>query len=156
MAKIAVLNDTPEVVVLLSRFLTQGHHEFLERVGTSDFVMATLIDFQPDLILIPMYRDPALIGQQFTDYQTDIQGTEILVKVSEEPRLAGVPVIVFGFSTTDREMPERFRKRARVDHFLTFPEGLQELNPLISSLVGPALGGRRDIDKVRAEGRRQP
>lgn len=152
MAKIAVVNDTPEVVVLLSNFLTQGHHEFLKRIGTSQYVVDSIIDFKPDLLLVPLYRKIDAIGAPITDYTHQITGTAMLQRMSECPDLAHVPIVVFAFSTRLQEMPEDYRRKVRFNAFLSFPDGLQELNPTISSLVGPALGELSDVEKVRRGG----
>lgn len=152
MAKIAVLNDTPEVVVLLSNFLTHGNHEFLKRIGTSQYVMDSVVAFRPDLILVPMYRKPEVVGKGVTDYEDQIMGTAMLKRLSQCPELAGVPIVVFAFSTRLAEMPPAYRQQVRFNAYLHFPEGLQELNPTISSLVGPALGDLSDVDKVRRGG----
>lgn len=152
MAKIAILNDTPEVVVLLSNFLTLGHHEFLKRIGTSQYVMDSIVAFHPDLILIPLYRVPEAMGAPVTDYAAQVKGVAMLERICECPELAQVPILVFGFSTKLSEMPEDIREKVRFNAFLTFPEGLQELNPTISSLVGPALGDMMDVEKVRRGG----
>lgn len=154
MAKIAVLNDTPEVVVLLSNFLTQGHHTFLKRVGTSHFVMDSIVAFEPDLMLLPLYRKPEVIGRAVTDYPHQIMGSAMLERVSRCAELDRVPIVVFAFSTRLQEMPADFRQKVRFDAYLLFPEGLQELNPTISSLVGPALGTLTDVEKVRRGGGR--
>lgn len=154
MAKIAVLNDTPEVVVLLSRFLTHGRHTFFKRIGTSRFVLDSIVAFGPDLMIVPLYRAPEALGSPITDYRTQIKGSEMLEHLSRCPELAAVPIVVFGFSTRLQEMPEDFRSTVRFNVFLGFPEGLQELNPTISSLVGPALGAMTDVQKVRRGGGR--
>jgi len=152
MAKIAILNDTPEVVVLLSNFLTQGHHEFLKRIGTKEFVVDDIVAFAPDLILVSLYRAPEAVGRPLSDYATQIKGAAMLERISQCPELARVPILVFAISTTLSEMPEEVRRRVRFSRFLTFPEGLQELNPIISSLVGPAHGDMTDVEKVRKGG----
>ncbi len=152
MAKIGILNDTPEVVVLLGNFLTQGNHEFLKRIGTSQFVMDSIVDFAPDLILVPLYRRPEAIGKPVTDYQEQIVGTAMLERLARCPELQEVPIVVFAFSTRLAEMPPDFRQKVRFNAYLSFPEGLQELNPTISSLIGPALGDLSDVEKVRRGG----
>lgn len=154
MAKIAVLNDTPEVVVLLTNFLTHGHHTFFKRIGTSQFVIDSIVAFGPDVMVLPLYRAPEALGAPITNYREQIHGSAMLERVSQCPELAAVPIVIFGFSTRPEEMPDDYRSRVRFDVFLTFPEGLQDLNPTISSLVGPALGALSDVEKVRRGGGR--
>lgn len=151
MAKIAILNDTPEVVVLLGNFITQGHHEFLKRIGTSRYVLETIVAFGPDLMVVPLYRVPECIGLPITDYATQVKGAHMLEHLCTCPALDRVPIIVFAFSTRLQEMPAELRKKVRFNAFLTFPDGLQELNPTISSLVGPALGEMEDVERVRRD-----
>lgn len=137
-AKIAILDDAPEVVTLLSRFLTQREDLFMGRVGETPRVMAQLTAFQPDLLLIPLYRAPERLALPLEDLYRDVPGARMLETLARTPALADVPLLVFSFSVRPEELPSDFRARIRYDAFLLFPEGLQELNPLISGFLGPA------------------
>jgi hypothetical protein len=149
MAKIAILNDSPEVVALLGHFITQGRHEFLNRIGANDRMIAGVVDFVPDLIVVPIHRVPASIDRPIGDVDADIYGLSIFRLVMNEPALDGVPVIVFGFYVRETDMPPDIRDSGRYKSFLEFPLGLQELNPLISGTVGPAEGSLEDVKRVR-------
>lgn len=142
MAKIALIDDSPEIVALVAQALTVGNHEFLKQIGTSDFVLKRAIDFRPDLIVLPMHRRLETANRPIQDYRADVSGTSVLEMIVNEPTLKDVPIILFGFFTTEADMPEAYRRRVRYDDFLVFPTGLQELNPLISGRVGPAKGHR--------------
>ncbi len=149
MAKIAILNDEPEVVTLLSRFLTVRGDAFMKRVGDTARVIDQVRAFQPDLILVPLYRPPGLIGLPLPNGFSDIHGAAMLEAFSRTPELAHVPLVVFSFSVRPEELPPHWLDSRR-HVFLRFPEGLQELNPVISGLVGPAKGSTDDLERLRA------
>jgi hypothetical protein len=146
LAKIAILNDEPEVVTLLSRFLTIRGDAFMKLVGETARVIDQVIAFQPDLILIPLYRPPELIGMPLPNGLRDVRGAAMLETVSQAPELAEVPLVVFSFSVRPEELPPARRLQA----FLSFPEGLQELNPVISGFIGPAKGSTDDLERLRS------
>lgn len=150
MARIAIIDDDSEVVALIYQFLTHGHHEFLKLIGATRYTVASLVAFKPEVIVVPLYRTHGAIGRALVDYRSDIKGAVTLERVSERPELAGVPLIVFGFSTLPEEMPEDFRARVRISEFLLFPEGLQLLNPTISGYVGSAKGTPEEFADLRA------
>jgi hypothetical protein len=149
MAKIAIVNDASEVVVLLFQFLTHGHHEFFKMIGQSHFVVDSLVAFRPDVIVLPLYRRPEAIGRAVVDYRRDIMGATMLELLSARPELAEVPIILFGISTLPGEMPPAFLARVHYADFLTFPDGLQVLNPTISGYVGSASGTPEDFERLK-------
>jgi CheY-like chemotaxis protein len=149
MAKIAILDDEPEVVTLLSRFLTVRSDAFMRRVGDTARVAAQVVAFQPDLILIPLYRPSHLIARPLTDFFQDVRGAGMLDMISRIPALHDVPLILFSFSVRLDELPPNLLGRCTA--FLTFPEGLHELNPTISGFVGPAQGSLEDLHRLRAD-----
>lgn len=151
MAKIAIINDSPEIVALVAQAMTVGHHEFLKLIGATDFMMQRVVDFKPDLIVLPLHRRQDSVNRAIANYHDDVSGTEVLEMASDEPSLKDVPIILFGFFTTEADMPESYRRQIRYDDFLVFPTGLQELNPLISGRIGPAKGTRADALKVRKQ-----
>jgi hypothetical protein len=149
MARIAIINDESEVVALIFQFLTHGHHEFFKAIGVSRYVLDTLIDFQPEVIVLPMFRSHEAIGHLVTDYRRDIRGAVILETLCQQPELDDVPIILFGFSTVPEEMPPEYRARVHFSDFLLFPEGLQLLNPVISGYVGSASGTLEDFVRLK-------
>ena len=149
MAKIAILNDEPEVVTLLSRFLTVRRDAFLKRVGDSTRVIDQVIAFRPDLILVPLYRPPDLIGSPLDGAFHEIRGLAWLEILSRTPALREIPLVIFSFSVRRDELPPGFLDRIQPCAFLRFPEGLQELNPVISGLIGPAKGSTDDLERLR-------
>lgn len=150
MAKIAIIDDKPEVVSLVSFFLTKGDREFLKRIGTSRHVLNSIIDFRPDVLVLPLHRQPESLNRPIEDYEQDVGGSEVLSLMSATPELVGVPIILIGFYTTEADMPAAYRAKVRFNHYLVFPEGLQELNPTISSYVGPSGGSMQDVERLRA------
>lgn len=151
LAKIAILNDEPEVVTLLSRFLTVRRDAFLKRVGDATRVIEQVIAFQPDLILVPLYRPPDLIGRPIDEAFHEIRGFAWLETLQRTPELRDIPLVIFSFSVRRDELPPGFLDRTQPRAFLRFPEGLQEINPVISGLIGPAQGSTDDVDRLRAE-----
>jgi hypothetical protein len=149
MAKIAIINDESEVVALIFQFLTHGHHEFLKMAGNTAFVAASVVAFQPEVIVLPLYRTREALGRPVTDYRRDIQGARLLERLADCPELAAVPIIVFGLSTVPDDMPEAFRARVHFSDFLLFPEDLQLLNPIISGYVGSASGSDDDFARLK-------
>ncbi len=149
MAKIAILDDEPEVVTLLSRFLTERGDAFMRRVGDTARVAAQVVAFQPDLILIPLYRPFHLIAHPLTDFFHDVRGAGMLDMIVRIPALQDVPLILFSFSVRPDELPPNLIGRCKA--FLMFPEGLHELNPTISGFVGPAQGSLDDLRRLRGE-----
>ena len=150
MAKIAILNDEPEVVTLLSRFLTVRGDAFMKRVGDASRMIAQVVAFQPDLILVPLYRPFERLGLPLVDPLHDVRGAPLLDHLSREPELRDVPLVIFSFSVRPDELPPGLLARIRPRAFLRFPEGLQELNPIISGIVGPAAGSTDDLERLRA------
>jgi hypothetical protein len=149
MAKIAILNDSPEVVALLAHFLTPGRHEFVNRIGATQQMLDQVLAFGPQVIVVPLHRRPDSINRPIADPEVDIQGLDIYRLVAGDQRLQSAPLLVFGFYVHESDLPADVKAGRRYHTFLEFPIGLQELNPLISGLVGPALGGQEDIDRVR-------
>jgi len=151
LAKIAILNDEPEVVALLSRFLTIRGDAFMKLVGESGRVMDQVVAFSPDLLLIPIYRPPDLIGQPLPRGLQDVRGAALLESVLMTPELASVPLVIFSFSVRRDELPLALLQARPKLAFLRFPEGLQELNPVISGFVGPAQGSTDDLQRLRSQ-----
>ena len=154
MAKIAIINESPEIVALVSQAMTVGNHEFLKLIGATDFMLKRALDFAPDLFVLPLHRRHDSVNRPLRDYHDDIGGTDVLEMLNAEPAFADVPIILFGFFTDEADMPESYRRKIRYDAFLVFPTGLQELNPVISGMVGPAKGTRADA--LRMQGKAPP
>lgn len=75
----------------------------------------------PDLIFLDL-RMPGLTGE------------ECLVEIKKEPRLAGVPVIVY---TTSRDVQESVRlKQLGAAHFMSKPSSPEEVFYMVSFVIG--------------------
>lgn len=151
MTKIAILNDEPEVVALMARFLTERGHEFMKLIGDTPLVREHVIAFGPQLILVPIYRAPERVGKPLEDFYRDVHGACMLESIARTPELQGTPLLVFSFSVRLDEIPPDLRSLIRDDAFLLFPEGLQELNPLISGYLGPAGGSLADLRRLTSD-----
>lgn len=150
MSKIAILDDEPEVVTLLARFLTARGDAFMKRVGETERVMAQVIAFRPDLILVPLYRPPDLIGKPLPNGFQDVRGAGMIAAIARIPEFENVPLVIFSFSVRPDEIPPSLLQGRPHHAFLHFPEGLQELNPVISGFIGPAQGSQDDLQRLRA------
>lgn len=149
MARIAIINDESEVVALIFQFLTHGNHEFFKAIGVSRYVVDSLISFQPEVVVLPLFRTREAIGRPVRDYRRDIRGAVLLETLCRRPELGSVPLILFGISTLPEEMPADFRARVHYSDFLLFPEGLQLLNPTISGYVGSADSTPEDFERLK-------
>lgn len=149
MAKIAIINDSPEIVALMSQAITVGNHEFLKMIGTSAYVLGRLLSFKPDLIVLPLHRKAESANRPILDFYEDISGAKVLQWLRHESNLQEIPIVLFGFFTTEADIPETHKQSFRYDEFLTFPGGLQELNPVISGRLGPAKGSWEDVKRLQ-------
>lgn len=133
MARIGILSEHADVTVLIGRLLTPGHEALtMENPLTAD----TPPDCIPDLIVVPLFRKPEAVGRPIRSFEDDVVGAHLLRQTTAYMDGHPRPVIVFGIGVNHDEMP------ADVKHhtYLTFPQAIQELSPLISGLVGPAQG----------------
>lgn len=131
MGKIGLLNDYPEVVVALARLITPGHeiscltyHEGGEGLEADP----------PEVMVVVIFRHAEAFDRPIMDFDQDVSGGSLLRKLNEHPVLSHVPLIIFGVGLAAKDVP----KDIRYHSYLTFPQAIQELNPLISGLVGPA------------------
>lgn len=134
MQKVAILSEYADVTVMIDRLLTPGH-----RICTLEHAIDTMTppDEIPDLIIIPLFRRPHAHARPIEDFVEDVAGGRLLVDLEKVMRGYERPVIVFGIGVIPDEVPKGVRYHA----FLTFPQAIQELNPLISKLVGPSPQG---------------
>lgn len=139
MAMVGVINDFPEVVVAIARLLTPGHDvNCLTFSDGFDSLEANL----PDVLVAILFRHPEAFDRPITDFECDVSGGALLRKLNESPALSRVPLILFGIGIDSCDVPEDLHYHS----YLTFPQAIQELNPLISAIIGPAPqqeGGRR-------------
>ena len=131
MANVAVLSEFSEVIVAISHLVTPGHR-LIQR--SYPFDARTLCSDEPAVLVVPLFRRQAAIGRPVKDFAREVAGAPILLALQPIADLAECPVILFGIGVTPQEVPTGLRYHT----FLTFPEAIQELNPLVSSLVGPA------------------
>jgi hypothetical protein len=144
MAKIAILDDSPEVVAVLTQAVSAEHHEIMRMIHESQFMVQSAIDFEPDVIIVPLHRSLESRSRPISDYRKDILGIRVLETVCAAPELKGRPIIVFGFYITLEDLPGELRDRICYNYFLTFPLGLQDLNPTITGLVKASVPPKAD------------
>ena len=149
MGRIAIVNDSPETVAMLKAFLTKGSHEFLGLIGATKYVRDRVVAFGPDVLVLPLYRCRESLDRPIADYLRDIKGAGVALMLGRERALLKVPIILVGFATAAEDIPQDLLPPLRYDHFLDFPEGLQELNPILSSYLGPAGGDLADVEKIK-------
>lgn len=136
MARIGVINDYPEVVVAISHLLTPGHD--VNCLTFSDGVKAFEADV-PGVVVVVIFRHPEAFDRPIQDFEDDVSGGALLRQLNHNPILSEVPLIIFGIGISAKDVP----KDIKYHSYLTFPQAIQELNPLISSIVGPAPQGER-------------
>jgi hypothetical protein len=133
MARIGILSEHADVTVLIGRLLTPGHEPLtMEKPLTAD----SPPDCIPDLIVVPLFRKPEAVGRPIRSFEDDVVGAHLLRQTTEYMDGHPRPVIVFGIGVNHDEVPKNVAHHT----YLTFPQAIQELSPLISGLVGPAKG----------------
>ena len=116
---------------MIDRLITPGHalcrlEKPIEAVTPPDQV--------PDVVVVPLFRLPHAHARPIDSFLDDVAGARLLVGLQAVMDGHPRPVILFGIGVTPDEVPDDIRYHA----FLTFPQAIQELNPLISALIGPA------------------
>jgi hypothetical protein len=129
--KVAILSDYADVTVMIAHLLTPGHE-----TCTLEHPLDTVTppDLVPDLVIVPLFRLPHVQARPIEDFVHDVAGGRLLTDLEHAMDGHQRPVIVFGIGVTPDEVPAGVKYHA----FLTFPQAIQELNPLISSLIGPS------------------
>jgi hypothetical protein len=136
--RIAVVNDAPEVVAMVSAVVTKPGRQFLKQVGATDYTREKLLAFAPEIVIVPLYRRTDTLDRPLGVFEEDVVGARILTLLAHEPALAAVPTLLLGLATREADVPAHLLAAFADLHFLEFPLGLQELNPIISAYVGPA------------------
>jgi hypothetical protein len=131
MARVGILSDYADVTVLVDRLLTPGH----ELIHLEHPLRPTVpLDEVPDVLIVPVFRRPHAFDRPIKTFREDVAGGHLLEDIWKVMDGHQRPVIIFGIGVTHKDVPPHIRYHA----FLTFPQAIQELNPLISALVGPA------------------
>lgn len=138
MPRIAIVNDLPEVVAIVASILTKGDRQYLKQIGATEYTVDRLKAFAPQVIVLPLVRRTTSLDRPLGRFDTDVEGGTVIELLAQEPTLREVPTVVLGFATREEDLPAPLRACFRDLHFLEFPAGLQELNPLLSAYVGPA------------------
>ena len=138
MPHVAIVNDLPEIVAMVASVLTKGDRQFLKQIGATDYTVERLRAFAPDVVVLALHRRPESLDRPIAGFEDDVAGGRILALLGEEPELRRVPLILLGFSTRPADVPAALLAPFAEHHFLTLPEELQELNPLLSAYLGPA------------------
>lgn len=128
---VAVACDYPEVIVALIHLLTPGR-EIIAIERPED--IGSLKGAMPGAFIVPLFRQKEAIARPIGDFCQDVGGARLLKRLNQIPLAARPPVIVFAFGVHPEEVPAELG----FSHFITFPQAIQELNPLVSALVGPA------------------
>lgn len=131
MARIAVMNDFPEVIVGLARLITPGHHVDLINFP---YEVEKLRQSPPDAVVAVLFRKDEALDRPIENFYQDVVGSELVATLDDLPELRGHPLILFGVGVRPQDIPDEVHYHT----FITFPQAIQELNPLISGLVGVA------------------
>jgi hypothetical protein len=144
MPRVAILSEHADVTVMIDHLLTPGH-ETCTLEHPLDTV--TPVELVPDVVIVPLFRKPQAHARPIEDFLQDVAGGRLLADLEEAMDGHQRPVIVFGIGVTADEVPAGVKYHT----FLTFPQAIQEINPLISSLIGPSpQDGRQPRSKPRA------
>lgn len=129
--RVAILSEYADVTVMIDHLLTPGHG-----VCTLEHPLDTVTppDQVPDVVIVPLFRLPHVHARPVADFVHDVAGGKLLVDLERAMDGHQRPVIIFGIGVTPDEVPAGVKYHT----FLTFPQAIQELNPLISSLIGPS------------------
>ncbi|MFP5504020.1 MAG: hypothetical protein ACLGIN_16145 [Candidatus Sericytochromatia bacterium] len=138
MANVGVFNDYSEVVVAISHLITPGHR--LALMTHPEATEKLALDAPLDAVIAVVFRAPDAYARPIVDFCRDVVGGELLYALETHPATACVPIIVFALGVRPEDIPADVRFHT----FLTFPEAIQELNPLLSGLFGP-----NEQDEVR-------
>jgi hypothetical protein len=131
MAKVGILSQHADVTVMINQLLTPGHEVLsIERPLTQQTDVACV----PDLVILPLFRKADAVARPIGDFEEDVVGGHLLRDATRLMDGHRRPIIVFGIGVNASEMPDDVHFHA----YLTFPQAIQELNPLFSSIVGPA------------------
>jgi len=130
MARVTVVNDTPDFLDLVHDILEGDRYETTLIDGDQGDAFELVRASRPDLLMI----DLRLGGQ-------GLSGWEIAQRVREEPDFKGLPVIVC--SADVQAMSELESDLAGTRHVATLskPFEIQELTDTIDGLLGEAAGG---------------
>ena len=131
MPKVAILSEYADVTVMIDRLITPGH-TLCNLEGP--LAPGTPHDEVPDVVVVPLFRLPHAHARPIESFVDDVAGARLLLDLHRAMDGHPRPVILFGIGVTPEEVPKGIPYYA----FLTFPQAIQELNPLISGLVGPA------------------
>ena len=129
MARVTVVNDTPDFLDLVHDILEGDRYETTLIDGDQGDAFELVRASRPDLLMI----DLRLGGQ-------GLSGWEIAQRVREEPNFKGLPVIVC--SADVQAMSELESDLAGTRHVATLskPFEIQELTDTIDALLGEAAG----------------
>lgn len=132
MASVGIINDFSEVVVAISNLITPGH-----TVGRFTFPndLDELAKMEmPAVIVAVIFRHPHAFDRPIEDFDADVSGGPLIRQLSASPVFKDRPLIIFGIGVAASDVPDEVKYHS----YLTFPQAIQELSPLISALVGPA------------------
>lgn len=138
MPRVAIVNDLPEVVAMVASVLTQGDRQFLKQIGATEYTVERLRAFDPGVVVLALHRRVGSLDRPIRAFDADVAGAHILGLLGEEPDLRTRPLILLGFSVRRSDVPPELLAPFATLRFLVLPEELQELNPLLSSYLGPA------------------
>lgn len=138
MPRIAIVNDMAEIVAIVGSVLTKGDRQFLKQIGATEYTVARLLAFAPDVVVLALHRRTETLDRPLGAFCQDVDGGRMLDLLAQEPAITRVPLILLGFAVRREDVPAELLAPFADAHFLAFPADLQELNPLLSAYVGPA------------------
>ncbi|TFZ04867.1 response regulator [Ramlibacter rhizophilus] len=125
--RILVVDDSPDSLWLMSQLL-EGRYQVLQAASGQEALALANLDPAPDLLLLDIVMP-------------DMDGYEVLRRLRQVPRTAGIPV-AFMTSLTEREQQVLGRELGAID-YLTKPVDVREVIQRVESHVGARRRARR-------------
>lgn len=132
--RILVVDDSPDSLWLMSQLL-EGRYEVLQAASGQEALATVAQDPVPDLLLLDIVMP-------------DMDGYEVLRRLRQQPRTAGIPV-AFMTSLTEREQQVLGRELGAID-YLTKPVDVREVIQRVEAHVQ----GRQQARRMEVLGER--
>ena len=132
MARVTVINDSPEFLDLMRDLLASLGHEMIgfEAVTSS---IEQIVDSRPDLLIVDL---------RLTDTPQVMSGWELLVLARSHPHLVSVPVILCSADTWELSKRAANLEQIAGVHVRTKPFEMDDMCDLINRLLDEASANR--------------
>jgi len=129
MARIACLKDFHEYALMIGALAREGGHEVY--VGNPPLNFEQLVDFNPQAIVIGLFRKRTAFNRPIEDLEQDVLGLETLRQLEDYPALRSIPLVILGNGIEENEVPTTLN----YDLFLFFPDDMHLFLPKLDELT---------------------